>query len=63
MDIDNQVGMVKISLRQESNKVFLTREISLKKDLIQFSEFDAFNALWKPWMNTSFEKLVFKIQE
>ena len=55
--------MVKISLRQESNKVFVTREISLKKDLVQYNEFDAFNELWKAWMNASFKKLVFKIQE
>jgi len=61
IDIDNAVGMVKISLRQESNKVFVTREISLKKDLVQYNEFDAFNELWKAWMNASFKKMVFKI--
>jgi len=62
IDIANQVGVVKISLRQENNKVFVTREIDLKKDLVQYNEFDAFNELWKPWMNASLQKLTFKMQ-
>lgn len=61
--IDNAVGSVKISLEQEGGKVTVLREITLKKDLIQFSDFDAFNTLWKPWMNASFKKLTFKVSE
>jgi len=62
-DIDNVVGHVKISLRQEKSKVFVTREIRLKKTLVKYSEFDTFNELWKVWMNDSFQKLVLKTAE
>jgi hypothetical protein len=63
IELDNAVGTVKISLRQESNKVFVTREITLKKELVQLNEFYAFNTIWNAWMNASFKKLSFKIQE
>lgn len=62
IDVDNAVGHVKISLRQEKNKVFVNREIRLKKELVQYSEFDAFNSIWDAWLNASFRKLAFKKQ-
>jgi len=63
INIDNAIGMLKISLRQEGNKVMVTREIELKKTLVQYNEFDAFNELWKAWMNTAFQKIVLKKAE
>lgn len=61
--VDNAIGKLSISLRQEGNTVYSTREIELKKDLIQFNEFGAFNELWKAWMNPSLKKIVFKKAE
>ena len=60
IQIDNGIGMLKISLQQDGNRVFVTREIELKKELIQFSEFGDFNELWEAWMNASFKKFIFR---
>ncbi len=60
IDIENAIGKVKISLRQEENVVYSTREIELKKDLVQYNKFAAFEELWKAWMNTSLQKVVLK---
>ena len=60
--IDNAIGILKISLRQEGNILYSTREIELKKDIIQFSEFDAFNEIWKPWMMPTLKQVVVKKQ-
>jgi len=62
IDVDNAVGHVKISIREEKNKVFINREIRFKKELVQYSEFDAFNSIWDAWMNATFRKLAFKTQ-
>ena len=61
--VDNAIGKLSISLRQEGNTVYSTREIELKKDLIQFNEFGAFNELWKAWMNPLLKKIVFRKAE
>ena len=63
VDVNNGIGKVTISIKQEKNTVKVTREIILNKDLIRYNEFDAFNDLWKPWMNASFKKLTFKVPE
>ncbi len=62
LNIDNPIGMVRITLRQEGNILYSTREITLKKTLVQYKEFDAFNELWKAWMNPSMKQIVFKKQ-
>ncbi|MCK4568820.1 MAG: DUF3857 domain-containing protein [Bacteroidales bacterium] len=61
--VNNAIGKLSISLRQEGNTVYSTREIELKKDLIQFNEFGAFNELWKAWMNPSMKEIVFRKAE
>ncbi len=63
LNIENTIGKLEIMLRKEGNVVIITRDISLKKNLIQYNDFDAFNALWKPWMNPSFQKLILKKPE
>ncbi len=63
LNVENTIGKLEITLRKEGNVVFITRDISLKKNLIQYNDFDAFNALWKPWMNPSFQKLILKKPE
>jgi hypothetical protein len=60
INIDNAVGHVRISIRQEGQAVTVNREIELKQDIIQFKDFDLFNAIWQPWMNPSLKELVFK---
>jgi hypothetical protein len=60
INLDNSIGRVEISTRQEGNTIHFTREIELKKELIQYSEFDAFNKLWKAWMNPAFRKIIIK---
>jgi len=63
LDVENPIGTLEISIRQEGNKIYIVRGISLKKDLIQYNEFNAFNELWKPWMNQSFTKIILKKAE
>ncbi len=63
LDIENTIGVIKISLRQEKNKIYATREIKLIKTLVQYSEFADFNELWKAWMNPSFQKVIMKTSE
>ena len=58
--LDNDIGKIEISLRQEGATVYATREIKLKKEIIQYSEIDEFNKLWKAWMNPSLKKIIVK---
>jgi len=60
INLVNSIGKVEISLRQEGNTIYSTREIELKKDIIQYTEFDDFNKLWKAWMNPSLKKIIVK---
>jgi hypothetical protein len=60
INIDNPLGSVRISLKQDKNTLLVTRKIELKKDLVQYSEFEAFDELWKAWMNPSLNKMVFR---
>ena len=63
INIDNAIGKLKISLRQEGNTVYSTREIEFKKDIVQFSEFAAFNELWQAWMNPHLKEIILKNKE
>ena len=60
INIDNAIGKLKISLRQEGNTVYSTREIEFKKDLVLFSEFADFSELWEAWMNPHFQEIIIK---
>lgn len=60
---DNDIGTVEIVYRQNGNKVFITRNLEIKKQLVTHNEFGVFNTIWKAWMNASYKKLVFKINE
>jgi len=61
--VDNAIGKLIISLRKEGNTVHSTREIELKRDLIQFNEFAAFNELWQAWMNPHLKEIILKNNE
>jgi hypothetical protein len=63
MKHENEVGMVMIGIRQEGNKVFITRKLEIKKQLVKYNEFEAFELLWDAWMNAENNKLVFKKSE
>ena len=58
--IDNLIGKLKISLRQEGNVVYATREIKLHQDFVKYNDFTAFNELWNAWMNASLQEIVMK---
>lgn len=59
VDIDNPVGSVKINLRQEGNLIYASREIHLKQDVINYSEFGLFTQIWEAWMNPASKEIVF----
>jgi hypothetical protein len=58
--VDNAIGKLAISLRQDGNVVYVTREIKIYQDLIQYKEFDIFNELWNAWMNPNLKEIILK---
>lgn len=63
MVADNPVGKIVISIRQEGNSIYATRTIWLKKEVILYTEFEAFNELWASWINPSMRKIIMKKDE
>lgn len=60
INIENGIGKLKISLRQEENIILIDRELILEKVLINYNEFDSFSKLWNAWMNPSMKEIIFK---
>lgn len=57
---ENETGRVKIMLKQQGTQLIADREFELKKEVIQYNEFSAFNALWEAWINPAMKALSIK---
>ena len=60
INIENVIGSVKISLKQEGNVIHANREIQINKLMVGYSEFDAFSEIIEAWMNPSLQEIIFK---
>jgi hypothetical protein len=60
LEIENEVGVVNINIKQEGNRVTIKRKIILKKSTIAYDQFDALTDLWNAWENPVNNRLAFK---